>query len=86
MNGSSKSMNPVISQRIPYCDLLGLSYRELAVLQLASCGCSNQQIAKRMKLSVAMIKMIRSQLYEKYKVHSIVPICVNAALQGFLTY
>ncbi|MBD5182072.1 MAG: helix-turn-helix transcriptional regulator [Bacteroidales bacterium] len=73
-------------ERLPYFDLSSLSYRELTVLQLASCGCSNQQIAKRMKLSVAMIKMIRSQLYEKYKVHSIVPICVNAALQGFLTY
>jgi two-component system, NarL family, response regulator LiaR len=47
---------------------LGLSTRELEVLQLMAEGLSNQEIAERLFLSVATVKTHSSKLFEKLDV------------------
>lgn len=49
-------------------DKLGLSKRELEVLELMAEGCSNQEIASRLYLSLSTIKTHSSNLFEKLDV------------------
>ncbi|MCE7064861.1 response regulator transcription factor [Dyadobacter sp. CY326] len=49
---------------------LGLSNRELEVLQLIALGLSNQEIAERLFVSVNTIKTHSSRLFEKMEVKS----------------
>ncbi|HRI24837.1 MAG TPA: LuxR C-terminal-related transcriptional regulator [Ferruginibacter sp.] len=49
-------------------DKLGVSKRELEVLELMAQGCSNQEIASRLYLSLSTIKTHSSNLFEKLDV------------------
>ncbi len=49
-------------------DKLGVSKRELEVLELMAEGCSNQEIASRLYLSLSTIKTHSSNLFEKLDV------------------
>ncbi len=48
--------------------LIGLSARELEVLQLIAQGCSNQEIADRLFISLATVKSHSSKLFGKLEV------------------
>lgn len=49
---------------------LGISYRELEVLQLVSEGLSNQQIADRLFVSLNTVKTHSSRIFEKLEVRN----------------
>lgn len=50
------------------CIDLGLSERELEVLELMAAGCSNQEIAGRLFLSLNTVKTHAARLFEKLEV------------------
>jgi ATP/maltotriose-dependent transcriptional regulator MalT len=63
-----KSSNGEFTPNQPELTKLGLSKRELEVLQLMAEGLSNQEIAGRLFLSVNTIKTHSSRLFEKMDV------------------
>lgn len=74
------------SQSFPHYDLSSLTYRELELIRLASLGYSNLRMAEEMRLGIGTIKYIKARLFVKYDVPNIIPLCVNAALQGLFIY
>ncbi|HMF72175.1 MAG TPA: LuxR C-terminal-related transcriptional regulator [Flavitalea sp.] len=61
-----KTEDFTVNQRV--LDKLGLSKRELEVLQLMAQGLSNQEIASRLFLSLHTIKTHSSRIFEKMEV------------------
>lgn len=62
------NMPPSFSVNDKELDALGLSKRELEVLQLMAEGLSNQEIASRLYLSLSTIKTHSSKVFEKMDV------------------
>ncbi len=60
--------NPDFTLNEPELDKLGISRRELEVLQLMSEGLSNQEIAAQLFVSLNTVKTHSSRLFEKLEV------------------